>query len=110
MTPVEPASDEKIVQILTELEGHGDGYVERFLAGEIRALIVRIRAQEWQPISSIPIGAEMLLSDGKRMGVGTVGPGAHGSNLGIVWDWSYATEPTHYMPLPAPPTPKAAGS
>lgn len=58
----------------------------------------------WQPIETVPDRQPVLLTDGKHFGVGqsadlsVVGAGK------IMFDWDRATKPTHWMPLPAPPT------
>lgn len=60
---------------------------------------------EWQPIETAPKGyAVVLLADAK----GNVGQG-HRQNITRPngWCWQatmYECEPTHWMPLPTPPT------
>jgi len=62
-------------------------------------------AAGWQPIETAPRdGAEILLcvraepNRAARYGVGMV------DALGIKWDWPWSFPPTHWRPLPAPPT------
>ena len=61
---------------------------------------------DWKPIESAPQAVVCLLTDGKEQAVATLFGAAE---LGIDWahrGGSLHFNPTHWMPLPEPPTPK----
>jgi hypothetical protein len=64
--------------------------------------------QGWQPIESAPKdGREILLSstrDRFYIGVGQWAEADSTMNCIEGWFWAYANRPTHWMPLPQPPT------
>lgn len=68
---------------------------------------------EWQPIETAPKSAETVLAyfpDNERTKIALVfrpdWENAHASYRCPVDDCYYVKEPTHWMPLPAPPTTK----
>ena len=55
---------------------------------------------EWQPIETAPRdGRELLLISmpGKAYGIGSY-------RAEIWWDWPWSMPPSHWLPLPPPPT------
>jgi len=61
---------------------------------------------EWQPIETAPLEVDVLLYDPSKMIGVQVGMGYKHPNGLIDWyqTFSYPLEPTHWMPLPEPPT------
>lgn len=69
---------------------------------------------EWQPIETCPRGTYVLMCAGppEALGPGFLewkyrlgGMGGLGVTHGILFDWPWGFRPTHWMPLPEPPTP-----
>lgn len=66
---------------------------------------------EWQPISTVPAGTPILITDGEIVTVTVLGPCGktekwmfgHGFG-GYEWEFDFQTDQaTHWMPLPEPP-------
>lgn len=57
---------------------------------------------EWKPVGACcgPAGMSVLMTDGKRVDVGTIEFAGH-------YEWPYGNTPTHYIPLPKPPVVKS---
>lgn len=92
-----------------EGEFNGTSWNER---AAIRAIAAPGVAQGWQPIESAPKdGTEVILLEGARVGAAfwVSWSSSHteeaGSGWSICWDGDDWHKPTHYMPLPAAPSP-----
>ena len=59
--------------------------------------------QGWQPIATAPKDAMILMFGPDGITVGCWDPGVVGHENRFPSGWLGAFEPTHWMPLPAPP-------